>query len=67
MHEVLDSIPCTVQTGHSGPHCPPSSQEVETGNSGETETDFSGWVTECSGKCEPYCSNNQLETAARST
>lgn len=50
MHEVLGSIPGIVQTGHSGLHCPPSSQEVETGNSGETEMDFSGWVTECSGK-----------------
>lgn len=50
MHEVLGSIPGIVQTGHSGLHCPPGSQEVETGNSGETEMDFSGWVTECSGK-----------------
>lgn len=50
MHEVLGSIPGIGQTGHSGPHCPPSSQEVETGNSSETEPDLSGWVTECSGK-----------------
>lgn len=29
--------------------------------------DFSGWVIEYSGKWEPYCSNNQLETDGGST